>query len=199
MCRCAFLLVIVLVLGQNYVQLRQRDQWTTWGHWAGVRPFNKHLFSLLFLKQIFVFFSNESDVVESLDAIYSTGTFVQIHEMQDLGDKLRMIVMGHRRLDLCTWWGKWAVSCVGSNLSGSGSQRSWILMKPHLRPTVSVLTGGLHIKVWSDRPVGLHFTCVFSPKEGGRLSLKTLRPDLQTLQVLSKTTCLMCAAQRLSS
>lgn len=41
--------------------------------------------------------SNESDVVESLDAIYTTGTFVQIHEMQDLGDKLRMIVMGHRR------------------------------------------------------------------------------------------------------
>ncbi|XP_035508682.1 lon protease homolog, mitochondrial [Morone saxatilis] len=42
--------------------------------------------------------NNESDVVESLDAIYSTGTFVQIHEMQDLGDKLRMIVMGHRRI-----------------------------------------------------------------------------------------------------
>uniref|UniRef100_A0A4W6BXB9 Lon protease homolog, mitochondrial n=1 Tax=Lates calcarifer TaxID=8187 RepID=A0A4W6BXB9_LATCA len=42
--------------------------------------------------------SNESDVVESLDAVYSTGTFVQIHEMQDLGDKLRMIVMGHRRI-----------------------------------------------------------------------------------------------------
>lgn len=44
--------------------------------------------------------SNESDVMESLDAIYSTGTFVQIHEMQDLGDKLRMIVMGHRRLEV---------------------------------------------------------------------------------------------------
>ncbi|CAJ1060153.1 lon protease homolog%2C mitochondrial [Xyrichtys novacula] len=42
--------------------------------------------------------NNESDVVESLEAIYSTGTFVQIHEMQDLGDKLRMIVMGHRRI-----------------------------------------------------------------------------------------------------
>uniref|UniRef100_A0A3B4BLK3 Lon protease homolog, mitochondrial n=1 Tax=Periophthalmus magnuspinnatus TaxID=409849 RepID=A0A3B4BLK3_9GOBI len=40
--------------------------------------------------------SNESDVVESLDSIYTTGTFVQIHEMQDLGDKLRMIVMGHQ-------------------------------------------------------------------------------------------------------
>lgn len=44
--------------------------------------------------------SNESDVADSLEDIYSTGTFVQIHEMQDLGDKLRMIVMGHRRLDM---------------------------------------------------------------------------------------------------
>nr|XP_034972882.1 lon protease homolog, mitochondrial [Zootoca vivipara] len=42
--------------------------------------------------------SNESDVVENLDEIYQTGTFVQIHEMQDLGDRLRMIVMGHRRI-----------------------------------------------------------------------------------------------------
>uniref|UniRef100_A0A452I4E8 Lon protease homolog n=1 Tax=Gopherus agassizii TaxID=38772 RepID=A0A452I4E8_9SAUR len=42
--------------------------------------------------------NNESDVVENLNEIYQTGTFVQIHEMQDLGDKLRMIVMGHRRI-----------------------------------------------------------------------------------------------------
>nr|XP_049576758.1 lon protease homolog, mitochondrial isoform X2 [Syngnathus scovelli] len=42
--------------------------------------------------------NDESDVVESLDVVYATGTFVQIHEMQDLGDKLRMIVMGHRRI-----------------------------------------------------------------------------------------------------
>lgn len=51
-------------------------------------PVNVPLFHLL---------SNESDVVESLDEIYHTGTFAQIHEMQDLGDKLRMIVTGHRR------------------------------------------------------------------------------------------------------
>uniref|UniRef100_A0A8C9L5C1 Lon protease homolog, mitochondrial n=1 Tax=Serinus canaria TaxID=9135 RepID=A0A8C9L5C1_SERCA len=42
--------------------------------------------------------TNESDVVEDLNEIYQMGTFVQIHEMQDLGDKLRMIVMGHRRI-----------------------------------------------------------------------------------------------------
>ncbi|XP_059847498.1 lon protease homolog, mitochondrial isoform X1 [Hypanus sabinus] len=44
--------------------------------------------------------NNESDVVESLGDVYQTGTFVQIHEMQDLGDRLRMIVMGHRRIQL---------------------------------------------------------------------------------------------------
>lgn len=42
-------------------------------------------------------------MVESLDAVYNTGTFVQIHEMQDLGDKLRMIVMGHRRSETLLW------------------------------------------------------------------------------------------------
>uniref|UniRef100_A0A2D4IG81 Lon protease homolog, mitochondrial n=1 Tax=Micrurus lemniscatus lemniscatus TaxID=129467 RepID=A0A2D4IG81_MICLE len=31
------------------------------------------------------------------------GTFVQIHEMQDLGDRLRMIVMGHRRIRINKW------------------------------------------------------------------------------------------------
>ncbi|XP_040846650.1 lon protease homolog, mitochondrial [Ochotona curzoniae] len=44
--------------------------------------------------------SNESDVVGSLDEIYHTGTFAQIHELQDLGDKLRMIVTGHRRIHI---------------------------------------------------------------------------------------------------
>ena len=34
----------------------------------------------------------------NLSELYNTGTFVEIKEMQDLGDKgLRMILMGHRR------------------------------------------------------------------------------------------------------
>ncbi|XP_071964828.1 lon protease homolog, mitochondrial-like [Antedon mediterranea] len=41
-----------------------------------------------------------ADVVDSLDHIYQVGTFVQIHEMQDLGEKLRMIVTGHRRISI---------------------------------------------------------------------------------------------------
>ncbi|KAM4052265.1 lon protease homolog, mitochondrial isoform 2-T2 [Anomaloglossus baeobatrachus] len=44
--------------------------------------------------------NNESDSIGSLDEIYHTGTFVQIHEMQDMDDKLRMIVMGHRRIHI---------------------------------------------------------------------------------------------------
>lgn len=39
------------------------------------------------------------ELVKSLDNIYTVGSFSQIHEMHDLGDKLRMIVMGHRRYD----------------------------------------------------------------------------------------------------
>ncbi|XP_070541790.1 lon protease homolog, mitochondrial-like [Ptychodera flava] len=42
--------------------------------------------------------SNETEIVQKSEDIYDVGTFVQIHEMQDLGDKLRMIVMGHRRI-----------------------------------------------------------------------------------------------------
>ncbi|XP_074650572.1 lon protease homolog, mitochondrial-like isoform X2 [Tubulanus polymorphus] len=43
---------------------------------------------------------NEAEVVSTLDDIHNVGTFVQIHELQDLGDKLRMIVMGHRRISI---------------------------------------------------------------------------------------------------
>lgn len=74
--------------------------------------------------------SNDSDVVESLDAIYSTGTFVQIHEMQDLGDKLRMIVMGHRRLETL-------LLLVGENFLVKGVAIGWnetLLAMSHCYP-----------------------------------------------------------------
>lgn len=41
---------------------------------------------------------NEKEVVDSVSEIFSVGTFVQILEMQDLGSRLRMVVMGHRRI-----------------------------------------------------------------------------------------------------
>lgn len=43
---------------------------------------------------------NESDVVERLSDIYEYGTFAQIQEMQDLGDKLRLVVIAHRRIKI---------------------------------------------------------------------------------------------------
>ena len=46
---------------------------------------------------LFSFYRNDSEVVADLEEIYSVGTFVQIHELQDLGERIRMIVMGHRR------------------------------------------------------------------------------------------------------
>ncbi|RNA10263.1 lon protease mitochondrial isoform X2 [Brachionus plicatilis] len=42
----------------------------------------------------------DDDIVKSLDEVYSVGTFTQIREIQDLGEKLRMVVMGVRRIKL---------------------------------------------------------------------------------------------------
>jgi len=43
---------------------------------------------------------NETEVVETLNDIYPVGTFAQIQEMQDLGDKLRLVVIAHRRIKI---------------------------------------------------------------------------------------------------
>ena len=40
------------------------------------------------------------EVITDLDHVYPIGTFVQIMEMQDMGNKLRMVVMAHRRIKL---------------------------------------------------------------------------------------------------
>nr|XP_002739039.2 PREDICTED: lon protease homolog, mitochondrial-like [Saccoglossus kowalevskii] len=42
--------------------------------------------------------SNELDIMEDVNDLYPVGTFVQIHELKDHGEKIRMIVMGHRRI-----------------------------------------------------------------------------------------------------
>ena len=43
------------------------------------------------------FCSHESEVISSLDEIYDMGTFVQITDLHDIGNRLRMIIQGHRR------------------------------------------------------------------------------------------------------
>lgn len=42
--------------------------------------------------------TNENETVEKLSDIYDVGTFCKIQEFQDLGDKLRMIVIAYRRI-----------------------------------------------------------------------------------------------------
>ncbi|XP_075161625.1 lon protease homolog, mitochondrial isoform X2 [Haematobia irritans] len=44
--------------------------------------------------------SNEAEIVQRLDEVYNVGTFAQIQELQDLGDKLRMVVVAHRRIKI---------------------------------------------------------------------------------------------------
>ena len=41
---------------------------------------------------------NEDETIKDLDEIHSIGTFAQIIEMHDLGDKIRLVVMAHRRI-----------------------------------------------------------------------------------------------------
>lgn len=44
--------------------------------------------------------TNEKEVVEKLDELHQVGSFVQIHEVEDMGDRMRMIVMAHRRIEI---------------------------------------------------------------------------------------------------
>ncbi|CAH2087248.1 unnamed protein product [Euphydryas editha] len=43
---------------------------------------------------------DKSDVVENLDDLHQVGVFAQIHEMQDMDYKLRLVVMAHRRIKI---------------------------------------------------------------------------------------------------
>ena len=56
-----------------------------------------HVCSYSYMYVSFFPCSNESDVIRSLDEIYEVGTFVQITELHDIGDCIRMIIQGHRR------------------------------------------------------------------------------------------------------
>lgn len=43
---------------------------------------------------------NDKEVVEKLDDVYPVGSFAQIQEIQDMGDKLRLVVVAHRRVKI---------------------------------------------------------------------------------------------------
>nr|CAH8867556.1 unnamed protein product [Trichobilharzia regenti] len=44
--------------------------------------------------------TDQSDVVNSIDELHRVGTFVHIPEWDDLGSKIRLLVIGHRRIEL---------------------------------------------------------------------------------------------------
>uniref|UniRef100_A0A3B5AKJ8 Lon protease homolog, mitochondrial n=1 Tax=Stegastes partitus TaxID=144197 RepID=A0A3B5AKJ8_9TELE len=119
--------------------------------------------------------TNESDVVESLDAIYTTGTFVQIHEMQDLGEKLRMIVMGHR--SVC--------NCVGQ------------ISEADLTPELQPLPSSNILMVEVDNVQHEHFTVTEEVKALTAEIVKTIR-DIIALNPLYRESVLqmMQAGQR---
>ncbi|XP_052862173.1 lon protease homolog, mitochondrial [Anopheles cruzii] len=43
---------------------------------------------------------NPNEVMETVKEVYDIGTFAQIQEMQDLGDRLRLVVTAHRRIKI---------------------------------------------------------------------------------------------------
>lgn len=43
---------------------------------------------------------NKHEIVAKLSDVYEIGSFAQIQEMQDLGDKLRLVVTAHRRVKI---------------------------------------------------------------------------------------------------
>lgn len=43
---------------------------------------------------------NKKEVVEKISDVYEYGSFAQIQELQDLGDKLRVVVTAHRRVKI---------------------------------------------------------------------------------------------------
>ena len=43
---------------------------------------------------------NKHEIVQKISDVYEVGSFAQIQEMQDLGDKLRLVVTAHRRVKI---------------------------------------------------------------------------------------------------
>ncbi|XP_025717111.1 lon protease homolog, mitochondrial [Callorhinus ursinus] len=93
--------------------------------------------------------NNESDVVERLDEVYHTGTFVQIHEMQDLGDKLRMIVMGHRRIHIHR-----QLEAEPEEAGAENKQNPRRKAKRGKKEAEEELSGGHHVEVMTEASSG---------------------------------------------
>lgn len=65
-----------------------------------------------------MFYSNDKEVVSTVQDLHDIGTFCNIIELQDVGDKLRMIVMAHRRIKVVSQ----IILDEGDGLSESSSE-----------------------------------------------------------------------------
>lgn len=43
---------------------------------------------------------NKAEIVQKITDVHEVGSFAQIQEMQDLGDKVRVVVTAHRRVKI---------------------------------------------------------------------------------------------------
>ncbi|GFT96459.1 lon protease homolog, mitochondrial [Nephila pilipes] len=91
-------------------------------------------------------FESESEVVDKLDDIYNIGTFVQIHELQDLGKSLRMVVMAYRRIKIIK-------QIMEENMSDSHRRRKRKNRRNNGFPTVSAETTESHVQTISNSSV----------------------------------------------
>lgn len=88
--------------------------------------------------------TNDREVVENIDDIHKVGTFVQIHEVEDTGDRIRMIVMAHRRIEIIKQVfddpaPEIATSPITTGLNGH-RLRNKFFKKTRSKPFASILT-----------------------------------------------------------
>ncbi|XP_012223862.2 lon protease homolog, mitochondrial isoform X1 [Linepithema humile] len=75
---------------------------------------------------------NEAEIVQNLDDIYSIGTFAQVHEVQDLGNRLRLVIMAHRRIKIVNQ------IFEDANLKPEHEEKKMKLTFPLLNTTITV-------------------------------------------------------------
>ncbi|KAF7256917.1 hypothetical protein EG68_06283 [Paragonimus skrjabini miyazakii] len=103
--------------------------------------------------------TEQPDVVHSLDDLHRIGTFVQIPEWDDLGSKMRILVIGHRRIQL--------VRQLDENATNTGDNTGSSFRQDQSHYTSSTLeadsTGGEELAAGSVGSVPEHEVPVSAP------------------------------------
>ncbi|KAJ7365796.1 Lon protease mitochondrial [Desmophyllum pertusum] len=85
--------------------------------------------------------SNEAETISNLDDIYQVGSFVQITELYDMGDKIRMVVLGHRRIKIT------GIHEYSSSHSEAADTSADLLVEPPLQENIVTTKPILMVKV----------------------------------------------------